>query len=214
MLKRHSVNNSALLMVVGALSRRLASALARAPIDVPWRLHAVHAPPPLLLLPSRAAATHRAAAGRASASSERAGARAAGPRTGVAALELSELRLVGGEGSIGVMPPSRALALADEQGLVLTEVAPSASPPVWKLLPPMASAGKAPAPAASVAAARAGRPPDVRTAHDAQPEQSAVRYRRPPKPGKQGETQIKQMLSLTRARSRPLFHPTPAQARA
>jgi translation initiation factor IF-3 len=49
-------------------------------------------------------------------------------------MSLKELRVVGTGGSIGVMEPKRALAIAKEQGLVLVEVSPSAQPPVWKLL--------------------------------------------------------------------------------
>jgi hypothetical protein len=50
-------------------------------------------------------------------------------------LELNELRLIAVDGTqLGVLPGSRALELAAQDGLELVEVAPKASPPVWRLV--------------------------------------------------------------------------------
>ena len=58
-----------------------------------------------------------------------------GQRSGEAAMVLSQLRLIGDDGSqLGVMPPKEALAIANERSLVLMEVARAADPPVWKLM--------------------------------------------------------------------------------
>ncbi len=46
-----------------------------------------------------------------------------------------EIRLIGAEGeNIGVVPPARALALAEEAGLDLVEISPNATPPVCKIM--------------------------------------------------------------------------------
>jgi translation initiation factor IF-3 len=45
-----------------------------------------------------------------------------------------EVRLVGQEGMIGVIPVRDALAMAREQGLDLVEVAPNADPPVCRMM--------------------------------------------------------------------------------
>jgi translation initiation factor IF-3 len=46
-----------------------------------------------------------------------------------------EIRLIGAEGeNIGVVPPQRALQLAEEAGLDLVEISPSAVPPVCKIM--------------------------------------------------------------------------------
>ena len=56
-------------------------------------------------------------------------------RSGAAALELSELRLVCDQGkALGVMAPQKALDIASERKLKLVEVAAAASPPVWRLM--------------------------------------------------------------------------------
>ena len=56
-------------------------------------------------------------------------------RTGKAALELKELRLIGDQGSmLGVMAPGEALSIAAERKLELVEVQAGAEPPVWKLI--------------------------------------------------------------------------------
>ncbi|PVE45451.1 translation initiation factor IF-3 [Pararhodobacter sp.] len=46
-----------------------------------------------------------------------------------------EVRLIGAEGeNIGVVPPARAMALAEEAGLDLVEISPNAVPPVCKIM--------------------------------------------------------------------------------
>ncbi|WP_035839050.1 translation initiation factor IF-3 [Allgaiera indica] len=46
-----------------------------------------------------------------------------------------EIRLIGAEGeNIGVVPPARAMALAEEAGLDLVEISPNATPPVCKIM--------------------------------------------------------------------------------
>ena len=77
------------------------------------------------------------------------------------------------EGSVGVMSPERALAMAEERGLLLVEVSPHASPPVWRLMP---------RPALDDAPPAESEPPPPQPAA-AEP----VQLRRPPKPGKKGK---------------------------
>ena len=61
-------------------------------------------------------------------------ARALAQRTGKAALDLTELRLISETGAqLGLMPPKQALTLATAQQLELREVSATAEPPVWKL---------------------------------------------------------------------------------
>ena len=56
------------------------------------------------------------------------------PRSGHAALAVSELRLISELGKqLGVMPPKEAMAMAQERDLALIEVQGSAVPPVWRL---------------------------------------------------------------------------------
>jgi translation initiation factor IF-3 len=46
-----------------------------------------------------------------------------------------EVRLIGADGqNIGVVPPARALTLAEEAGLDLVEISPNATPPVCKIM--------------------------------------------------------------------------------
>ncbi|MCA0920994.1 translation initiation factor IF-3 [Pseudooceanicola nanhaiensis] len=46
-----------------------------------------------------------------------------------------EIRLIGAEGeNVGVVPPARALAMAEEAGLDLVEISPNAVPPVCKIM--------------------------------------------------------------------------------
>ena len=46
-----------------------------------------------------------------------------------------EVRLIGAEGeNVGVVPPARALAMAEEAGLDLVEISPNANPPVCKIM--------------------------------------------------------------------------------
>ena len=46
-----------------------------------------------------------------------------------------EIRLIGAEGeNLGVMAPSRAVTLAQEAGLDLVEISPTATPPVCKIM--------------------------------------------------------------------------------
>jgi translation initiation factor IF-3 len=46
-----------------------------------------------------------------------------------------EIRLIGAEGeNIGVVTPARAMQLAEEAGLDLVEISPSATPPVCKIM--------------------------------------------------------------------------------
>jgi translation initiation factor IF-3 len=46
-----------------------------------------------------------------------------------------EIRLIGAEGeNLGVLSPSKALALAEQAGLDLVEISPNANPPVCKIM--------------------------------------------------------------------------------
>jgi translation initiation factor IF-3 len=46
-----------------------------------------------------------------------------------------EVRLIGADGeNIGVVPPARAMTLAEEAGLDLVEISPNATPPVCKIM--------------------------------------------------------------------------------
>ncbi|KUF11518.1 translation initiation factor IF-3 [Pseudoponticoccus marisrubri] len=46
-----------------------------------------------------------------------------------------EIRLIGAEGeNVGVVPPSRAMELAEQAGLDLVEISPNANPPVCKIM--------------------------------------------------------------------------------
>ena len=46
-----------------------------------------------------------------------------------------EIRLIGADGeNVGVVPPARALAMAEEAGLDLVEISPNAEPPVCKIM--------------------------------------------------------------------------------
>lgn len=46
-----------------------------------------------------------------------------------------EIRLIGAEGeNLGVVPPERALELAEQAGLDLVEISPNATPPVCKIM--------------------------------------------------------------------------------
>ncbi|QPM89327.1 translation initiation factor IF-3 [Pseudooceanicola algae] len=46
-----------------------------------------------------------------------------------------EVRLIGAEGeNVGVVTPTRAMALAEEAGLDLVEISPNAAPPVCKIM--------------------------------------------------------------------------------
>lgn len=57
-----------------------------------------------------------------------------GPRTNNR-IRISPVRVVGPDGNqLGVMPTKKALALAEEQGLDLVEVAPNSRPPVCKII--------------------------------------------------------------------------------
>ena len=49
-------------------------------------------------------------------------------------IRAKEIRVIDEEGQIGVMPPQDALRLARERGLDLVEVAPTATPPVCKII--------------------------------------------------------------------------------
>ena len=50
-------------------------------------------------------------------------------------IRATEIRLIGAEGeNIGVVPPARALQLAEDVGLDLVEISPNASPPVCKIM--------------------------------------------------------------------------------
>ena len=60
--------------------------------------------------------------------------RETGPRVN-GRIRAPEIRLIGAEGeNIGVVPPTRAMALAEEAGLDLVEISPNASPPVCKIM--------------------------------------------------------------------------------
>ncbi|WP_425593497.1 translation initiation factor IF-3 [Aliiroseovarius marinus] len=46
-----------------------------------------------------------------------------------------EIRLIGAEGeNVGVVPPARGLAMAQDAGLDLVEISPNANPPVCKIM--------------------------------------------------------------------------------
>jgi translation initiation factor IF-3 len=50
-------------------------------------------------------------------------------------IRATEIRLIGAEGeNLGVLPPEKALALAEEAGLDLVEISPNATPPVCKIM--------------------------------------------------------------------------------
>ncbi len=49
-------------------------------------------------------------------------------------IRIREVRVIDGEEQLGVMPTARALELAQEKGLDLVEVAPTAVPPVTRIL--------------------------------------------------------------------------------
>ncbi len=50
-------------------------------------------------------------------------------------IRVAEIRLIGADGeNIGVVPPARGLALAEEAGLDLVEISPNAVPPVCKIM--------------------------------------------------------------------------------
>lgn len=50
-------------------------------------------------------------------------------------IRADEIRLIGADGeNVGVVTPSRALAMAGEAGLDLVEISPNASPPVCKIM--------------------------------------------------------------------------------
>jgi translation initiation factor IF-3 len=86
-------------------------------------------------------------------------------RTGEQALQLSELRLIAVDGTqLGVLPPPRALELAAQGGLQLVEVAPKASPPVWRLVPQQSIVAPA-----SRRPVSAGKEPPAVSAEDAEP---------------------------------------------
>jgi translation initiation factor IF-3 len=50
-------------------------------------------------------------------------------------IRIREIRVIGDDGSqLGIMTPDQALAIAEEKGLDLVEVAPTAQPPVCKII--------------------------------------------------------------------------------
>ncbi|WP_102223631.1 translation initiation factor IF-3 [Acidimangrovimonas sediminis] len=50
-------------------------------------------------------------------------------------IRAQEIRLIGADGeNVGVVPPSRGMALAEEAGLDLVEISPNATPPVCKIM--------------------------------------------------------------------------------
>ena len=60
--------------------------------------------------------------------------RETGPRVN-GRIRAPEIRLIGAEGeNIGVVPPTRGMALAEEVGLDLVEISPNATPPVCKIM--------------------------------------------------------------------------------
>jgi len=60
--------------------------------------------------------------------------RETGPRVN-GRIRAPEIRLIGAEGeNLGVVPPQRAMALAEEAGLDLVEISPNAEPPVCKIM--------------------------------------------------------------------------------
>ncbi|MGR3541193.1 MAG: translation initiation factor IF-3 [Hasllibacter sp.] len=57
-----------------------------------------------------------------------------GPRVN-GRIRAPEIRLIGADGeNVGVVPPARAMALAEDAGLDLVEISPNASPPVCKIM--------------------------------------------------------------------------------
>ena len=57
-----------------------------------------------------------------------------GPRVN-GRIRAPEIRLIGAEGeNVGVVTPTRAMALAEEVGLDLVEISPNAAPPVCKIM--------------------------------------------------------------------------------
>ncbi|WP_406721666.1 MULTISPECIES: translation initiation factor IF-3 [Thioclava] len=57
-----------------------------------------------------------------------------GPRVN-GRIRAPEIRLIGAEGeNVGVVTPSKALAMAEEAGLDLVEISPNAKPPVCKIM--------------------------------------------------------------------------------
>ena len=60
--------------------------------------------------------------------------RETGPRVNEK-IRVPEIRLIGADGeNVGVVPPARGIALAEEAGLDLVEISPNASPPVCKIM--------------------------------------------------------------------------------
>ncbi|MCB2136793.1 MAG: translation initiation factor IF-3, partial [Rhodobacteraceae bacterium] len=50
-------------------------------------------------------------------------------------IRAQEIRLIGADGeNVGVVSPSRAMAMAEEAGLDLVEISPNAEPPVCKIM--------------------------------------------------------------------------------
>ena len=46
-----------------------------------------------------------------------------------------EIRLIGAEGeNVGVVPPAKAMSMAEDAGLDLVEISPNAAPPVCKIM--------------------------------------------------------------------------------
>jgi translation initiation factor IF-3 len=61
--------------------------------------------------------------------------RETGPRINERLLRGGEIRVIGAKGeNLGVMSPDRALTLAEEAGLDLVEISPTATPPVCKIM--------------------------------------------------------------------------------
>ena len=57
-----------------------------------------------------------------------------GPRVN-GRIRAPEIRLIGADGeNVGVVPPARGMALAEEAGLDLVEISPNAAPPVCKIM--------------------------------------------------------------------------------
>jgi len=57
-----------------------------------------------------------------------------GPRVN-SRIRADEIRLIGADGeNVGVVPPARALEMAEEVGLDLVEISPNAKPPVCKIM--------------------------------------------------------------------------------
>ena len=61
--------------------------------------------------------------------------RETGPRINERLLRGGDIRLIGADGeNLGVMSPERALSLAEDAGLDLVEISPTAVPPVCKIM--------------------------------------------------------------------------------